>query len=96
VIEAQLKLETDEIAGTFSIRGERFDIGNLRIHSSPAAADDSEAQFYSRMLSIEQINAILDDLYYQFLRDISGKSWEQEGYQKFQSWLNEQSGPAKP
>jgi len=95
VVEAQLKLETDEVACTFSIRGERFDIGNLRIHSAPAGADDGEAQFYTRMLSIEQIQAALDDLYYQFLRDISGKNWEQEGYNKFQSWLNDQPGPAK-
>lgn len=95
VIEAQLKIETDEVAGTFIIRGERFDIGNLRIHTSGAGADDGEAQFYSRMLSIEQINSMLDDLYYQFLRDISGKNWEQEGYHKFQSWLNEKAETAK-
>jgi len=91
VNEAQFKMETDEVACTFMIRGERFDISNLRILSSASGADDSEAQFYARMLSIEQINAVLEDLYYQFLSDISGKAWEQEGYQKFQIWLNEKT-----
>jgi hypothetical protein len=91
VTEAQFKMETDEVACAFMIRGERFDISNLRILSSASGADDSEAQFYARMLSIEQINTVLDDLYYQFLSDISGKLWEQEGYQKFHAWLNDKT-----
>jgi hypothetical protein len=88
VIEAQLRIEADETACTLTLRGERFDIVNLRIQSSGAATEDGEAQFYVRILCIERINAILDDLYYQFLRDVSGNSWEHEGYQKFQTWLN--------
>ena len=91
VSEAQFKIEIDATAGIFMIRGERFDIVNLRIHSSDSGADDSEAQFYTRMHGMEQINSMLDELYYQFLRDISGQSWEHEGYKKFQLWLNEKA-----
>jgi hypothetical protein len=51
-------------------------------------ADDSEARFYSRMLVIEELNDILDELYYRFLHDITEKKWEAEGYKKFKEWVN--------
>ncbi len=88
VCEAQFKIEKDTSTWSFTMKAQRFDISGLRMYPPTYKSDDPEGRFYGRMLSIEQLHSIIDELYHQFLRDISGKHWEDEGYKKFQKWLN--------
>jgi len=88
VTEAQFKIDKDETSWSFTLRGQLLDIASLRMNTAQFKADDSEARFYSRMLVIEELNDILDELYYQFLHDITEKKWEAEGYKKFKEWVN--------
>jgi hypothetical protein len=88
ITEAQFKIDKDETNWSFTIRGQRLDIASLRMNTAQFKADDSEARFYSRMLVIEELNEILDELYYRFLHDITEKKWETEGYKKFKEWMN--------
>jgi recombination associated protein RdgC len=88
ITEAQFKIDKDETSWSFTIRAQRLDIASLRMNTAQFQADDSEARFYSRMLVIEELNEILDELYYRFLHDITEKNWEAEGYKKFKEWVN--------
>jgi len=88
VTEAQFRIDKDETSWSFTLRAQRFDIASLRLNTPQFKADDSEARFYSRMLVIEELNEILDGLYYQFLHDVTEKNWETEGYKKFREWIN--------
>jgi hypothetical protein len=88
VSEARLKIEKDEHSWTFVLKAATFEISSLRIYPPPFKSSDPDGQFYVKMLSIEQLNSILDELYYLFLKDMTSKNWENEGYRKFQSWVN--------
>lgn len=88
VTEAQFRIDRDETSWSFTLRAQRFDIASLRMNTPKFKADDSDARFYSRMLVIEELNEILDSLYYQFLHDVTEKNWGTEGYNKFREWIN--------
>jgi hypothetical protein len=87
VTEARLKIEKDEGSWTFVLKASTFEISGLRIYPPPFKSNDPDGQFYLKMLSIEQLNSMLDELYYLFLKNMTGKTWEHEGYEKFQSWV---------
>lgn len=90
VTEAQFRIDKDDTSWSFTLRAQRFDIAGLRMNTAQFKADDSETRFYARMLAIEELDELLDALYYQFLQDITGKNWETEGYKKFREWLYRQ------
>ena len=70
---------------TFTLRADRFEIAGLKI-DMPAATDPEE-RFFGRILSIEALNALLDDLYILFVSEVQEKTWKTKGYREFQKWL---------
>jgi len=85
VREARLRLEKGVNAWTFTLRADRFEIAGLKINMP--AATDPEERFFGRILSIEALNALLDDLYILFVSEVQEKTWKTKGYREFQKWL---------
>lgn len=85
VREARFRLERGGNAWTFTLRADRFEIAGLKI-DMPAATDPEE-RFFGRILSIEALNALIDELYGSFLSEVQEKTWKTKGYREFQKWL---------
>ena len=51
--------------------------------------NDIDERFYSRILCIEALNRIIDDMYGYFVNEAYERKWQTEGYNKFQKWLHE-------
>lgn len=88
VSEAQFKIDKDETAWSFTIRARQLDVVNMRMSTPQFKTDDSDSQFYTRMMVIDELNEMLDELYYQFLHDIGDKNWKKDGFKKFLDWVN--------
>jgi recombination associated protein RdgC len=85
VREARFRLERGGNAWTFTLRADRFEIAGLKI-DMPAATDPEE-RFFGRILSIEALNTLIDELYGSFLSEVQEKTWKTKGYREFQKWL---------
>lgn len=85
VREARLRIERGENTWSFMLRGDRMEIGGLKL-DMPRAADKDE-QFFGRIMNIEALNKLLDGLYAEFLKDVHGSEWKTTGYRRFQKWL---------
>lgn len=85
VREARFRIEKGENTWTFTFRADRFEVAGLKLDMP--ATDDVDEQFYARIYSVEALNTILDACYEHFVDQVCGKTWKQEGYPKFQEWL---------
>ena len=85
VKEARLRIDRGETICAFTLKADRFEISGLKIDMP--RTNDPDERFFDRILNIEALNNILDDIFKQFLSDVSENRWREKGYQEFQKWL---------
>jgi hypothetical protein len=85
VKEARLRIECGETIWAFTLKADRLEISGLKIDMP--RTNDPDERFFDRILNIEALNNLLDDIYKQFLFDVSENRWREKGYQEFQKWL---------
>jgi len=85
VKEARLRIEQGSNLWSFGLKAERFEIASVKIDIPQT--NDMDERFFDRILSIEALNRILDQLYDFFISEVYEKKWQVEGYPEFQSWL---------
>lgn len=86
VREARLRIEQGANVWSFNFKAERFEVSSLKIDMPQT--NDMDERFFDRMLSIEALNGLLDQLYEYFIGEVYEKKWQVEGYPEFQTWLN--------
>ncbi len=87
VRDARLRIEKGENTWSFVLRADRLEVSGLKIDMPRTKDNDLDERFYARILSIEALNSLLEELYGYFINQIHGKSWQTSGYSDFQKWL---------
>jgi recombination associated protein RdgC len=86
VREARIRIEKSENTWSFILRADRLEVSGLKIDMP--RTNDNDERFSGRILCIEALNLLIDDLYEYFLKEVSGKNWQTNGYREFHNWLN--------
>jgi hypothetical protein len=87
VSEARFSIEKDNNIWSFTLRAPNLAVAGLKLPISHLRSEDHESRFYTRIISIEKLNAILDELFNLFLEEVYDKAWHSQGYVKLQQWL---------
>ncbi len=74
------------MSGLLISRQKRFEVSSLKIDLPQT--NDMDERFFDRILCIEALNSLLDQLYEYFIGEVYEKKWQVQGYPEFQTWLN--------
>lgn len=89
VNRAQIRIEKDVEAWSFTLKAEDFSIGSLRtptVETKLEEGDDPDAPFLEKMFLLEKCLSHLDAVYAAFLNVRFGTAWDEE-VQAFRTWL---------
>ena len=89
VKEAKLRIEKGENTWSFLLKAERMQISGLKLDMPKVKDNDLDENFFTRILSVEALNSIIDELYKYFLAEFHSGQWQSKGYTEFQNWLKE-------
>ena len=85
VREARFRIEKAENTWCFTLRADRLDVSGLKLDMPPS--EDSDGQFFARIISIEALNDLIDALYKMFTAEFCSDTWKASGARRFQKWL---------